>query len=278
MPNTIDQAFITQYDSDVHVAYQQYGSKFRNTVRLKTIVPGKTCYFQKLGTGVATQKARNGDVVPMNPTHTNVSVTPADWYAPEYVDKLDELKTNIDERMLMARLSAAALGRKIDTMVTDVLDAVTTLTISSGSTSLNKWKLLQALEYLNDADVPDDGDRWGALGAQQFEEFVNITQVSSRDYVNDLNWLRGTPIISWRNVKWFMHSNLPLSSTTRSVFVYHRTAIGLGENKAISTEINYVPPKASYLINSMLSAGAIVIDENGIVKISCDESATTLLG
>jgi hypothetical protein len=276
MANTIDQTFITLYDSDVKVAYQQFGPKIRNTVRLKQVNPGQICRFPLLGKGTATDKARNGDVVPMNPVHSYKDVTSADKYAPEYLDSLDDIKNNIDERMLYARTGVAALGRAIDSKLTTVMDAVTTNTVSS-SGGLTKNKILQAIILLNKLDVPDDGDRWCVLGAQAWEEFINITQVSSRDYVTTLNWTAGTQVVNWRGINWYFHSNLPLSSTTRSCFLYHRSAVGLAENKQITTVVDWVPQKAAYLIDSMMSCGAVVIDEEGIVKISCDESSTALL-
>lgn len=277
MANTIDQSFITQYDSDVHMAYQQFGSKLRNTVRLKSLNPGQIASFPLLGKGNATDKARNGDVVPMNPVHSNKTVTSTDKYAPEYLDSLDDIKNNIDDRMLYARTGAGALGREVDSRLFTVMDAVTTLTIDAGGVGLTKNKLLQAISKLNSYDVPDDGDRWGVLGAQAWEEFINITQVSSRDYVNNLNWTQGTQVINWRGIKWFYHSACPLSTTTRSCFLYHRTALGLAENKQITTMIDWVPQKAAWLIDSMMSCGAVVIDEYGIVKIAADESSTALL-
>ena len=277
MANTIDQSFITQYDSDVHMAYQQFGSKLRNTVRLKSLNPGQIASFPLLGKGTATDKARNGDVVPMNPVHSNKTVTSTDKYAPEYLDSLDDIKNNIDDRMLYARTGAGALGREVDSRLFTVMDAVTTLTISAGGVGLTKTKLLQAISKLNANDVPDDGDRWGVLGAQAWEEFINITQVSSRDYVNNLNWTQGTQVINWRGIKWFYHSACPLSTTTRSCFLYHRTSLGLAENKQITTMIDWVPTKHAWLINSTMSCGAVVIDEYGIVKIAADESSTALL-
>ena len=278
MANTISTSFITDYDTDVAVAYQQYGSKLANTVRKKTFAPGQTVYFQTFGKGTATDKARNGDVVPMNPVHSNVNVTITDKYAPEYVDNLDELKTNNDERMLSARAGAAALGREVDQRIITVLDAVTTNTVAATNQGLTKYKILTAISKLNAYDVPDDGDRWGVLSPTAWEEFVNITQVSSRDYVNDLNWTKGTQIIRWRGINWFFHSGLPLSTNDRSVFIYHRSAIGLAEQAAITTRIDWVPQKAAYLIDSMMACGAVVLDEQGIVKITCDESVTTALG
>jgi hypothetical protein len=277
MANTIDQSFITLYDSDVHMAYQQFGSKMRNTVRLKQLSPGQIARFPTLGRGTATDKARNGDVVPMNPVHAYKDVTATDKYAPEYVDKLDDIKNNIDERLLYARAGAGALGREVDHRIFDVMDATTHNTVAATGTGLAKWKILDAISLLNEHDVPDDGDRWAVLGAQAWEEFINITQVSSRDYVTDLNWTRGTQVVNWRGIKWFFHSALPLSTTTRSCFLYHRTAVGLAENQQITTMIDWVPQKAAYLIDSMMSCGAVLIDEEGIVKISCDESTTALL-
>ena len=50
----------------------------------------------------------------MELAHTNVEVTMADFYASEYMDKLDDLKININERQAVAQSAAAALGRKTD--------------------------------------------------------------------------------------------------------------------------------------------------------------------
>jgi hypothetical protein len=277
MANTIDQSFITDFDSDVHVAYQQFGSKFRNTVRLKQLNPGQIARFATLGRGIATDKARNGDVVPMNPAHSYKDVTSTDKYAPEYLDSLDEIKNNIEERQLYARAGAGALGREVDLRITTVMEATTHNVIANDGAGLSKSKLLTAISYLNAHDVPDDGDRWGALSAQGWEEFINIAQVSSRDYVTDLNWTRGTQVVNWRGIRWFFHSNLPLAGVVRSNFLYHRTAVGLAENKVITSEINYVPQKVAWLINSMMSCGAVLIDGEGIVKIAASESSTALL-
>jgi len=48
---------------------------------------------------------------------------------------------------------------------------------------------------------------------------------------------------------------------------YHTTAIGLGINSDVSTEINYVPEKVSHLATSMMSMGSVVIDDNGIYEL-----------
>ena len=82
MANTIDQAFIKQFETEVHLAYQRMGSKIRNTVRTSNVT-GSTARFQKIGTGSASTKTRNGNVTAMELTHSYAEVTMADYYAAE---------------------------------------------------------------------------------------------------------------------------------------------------------------------------------------------------
>ena len=63
---------------------------------------------------------------------------------------------------------------------------------------------------------------------------------------------------------------LPIPST-RTCFAFHRDAIGMGISMNQRSEINYVAEKTSFLVSSMFSAGAVAIDDEGIVKISATE-------
>ena len=65
---------------------------------------------------------------------------------------------------------------------------------------------------------------------------------------------------------------LPIATGDRKVFAFHRDAVGMAEGIAPKTEINYIPEKTSFLVASMFSAGAVAIDAEGIVQITCDEN------
>ena len=95
MATSITNSFITQYERDVHDVFQREGSVLKPTVRFKSDVVGSVATFQKIGTGTATTKARHGTITPMNQTHTAISTTLADFYAGDWVDKLDEAKINL---------------------------------------------------------------------------------------------------------------------------------------------------------------------------------------
>ena len=149
MANTIDTAFIKQFETEVHMAFQRMGSKLKNTIRNVNSVNGSVVRFQKIGTGSASTKSRNGMVTPMELTHTNVEATMADYYAAEYIDKLDELKTNIDERQAVAKSSAAALGRKTDELIYAAMDAGANSTqINATNAAVDKADLLTLFETM----------------------------------------------------------------------------------------------------------------------------------
>jgi hypothetical protein len=265
MANTIDQAFIKQFETEVHMAYQRMGSKLRNTVR-STNVTGSTARFQVIGKGTANTKSRNGNVTPMELAHTNVEVTMADYYAPEYIDKLDELKININERQAVAQSAAAALGRKTDEILTTALDAGANSTqIHDTGSALAKADLLSLFETVGNADMPEDGQRFLAMSPAGFADLYNITEFASSDFVGDQN----LPFAGGMTMKEFLGFKIFSTSAVAGGknFAYHTNAVGLGINADVQTEVNYVAEKVSHLATSMMSMGAVVIDDDGVYEV-----------
>jgi Phage capsid protein len=81
MATSIELSFIKNFEAEVHVQYQQMGSKLRNTVRTKDNVIGASTTFQKVGKGTASTKARHGKVPVMNVDHQPVECVLQDYYA-----------------------------------------------------------------------------------------------------------------------------------------------------------------------------------------------------
>ena len=266
MANTIDTAFIKQFESEVHMAYQRMGSKLRNTVRSVSNVTGNTVRFQKIGTGSASTKSRNGLVTPMELVHTNVEATMADYYAAEYIDKLDELKTNIDERQAVAKSAAAALGRKTDELLITAMDAGANATqINNTSAAVDKADLLLLFETFGAADIPEDGGRYLAMHPAGYADLFAINEFASSDYVGDQN----LPFAGGMTMKEFLGFKIFSTSavTAGKNIAYHTSSVGLGIGADVSTELNYVPERVAHLATSMMSMGAVVIDDNGIYEV-----------
>ena len=274
MSTSISTAFIKQFEAEVHMAYQRMGSKLANTVRQTKNVKGSQARFQKVGKGAAVTKNRHSEVPTMDIAHTTVDVTLADFYASDYVDTLDEMKTNVDERQVLAQSSAAALGRKTDQLILDVLDAGTNSNnIVHGSAALTLAKTLAIYEAFGDADIPDDGQRYFVVSPAGWADLLAIDQFSNADYVGDaqLPFAGGMTAKRWLGFMWFTHSGLTKASTTRNTHAYHKSAIGLATGADIKTEVNYIPEKVAHLTTSYMSMEAVAIDPLGFMQVEITE-------
>lgn len=275
MATTIDQAFIKQFEREVHEAYQRQGSKLRNTVRSINNVKGASAVFQKVGKGTASTKSTHGMVPVMNLDHTNVECTLQDFYAGDWVDRLQELKTNIPERQVIASAGAYALGRKTDELIIDALSGASTNVIVDSNVGLTKTKIMQAFETFGESDIPDDGNRFAVIGWKQWTELLAIPEFSSADYVGATNLPYNTMTQAklWLGTIWMPHSGLPIDgSDIRSCYFFHKTAIGHASGSDVQTDISWHGDRAAHFVNNMMSQGAALIDDSGIVVINCDET------
>ena len=276
MTATIDQAFVKQFEAEVHMAYQRMGSKLKPMVRNVNGVKGNTVQFQKVAKGSASTKARHAEVVAMNSVHSNVTATLSDFYAADYVDKLDELKVNIDERNIVAQNAAYALGRKTDSIITDTFDAGATALAnnSAGSTTgMNLDKAQNVFEIFGNNDVPDDGQRYWVVGPKQWSDLLDIDQFSRAEYIGeaDLPYKGGMTAKRWLSFMWMGFSGLSIASSDRNTIAFHKSSLGMGVGSDVRTEVNYIPEKVAHLTTSYMSMGAVLIDGDGVRIQKCAE-------
>lgn len=272
MSVSIDQVFVKQFEADVHLAYQQMGTKLRATVRSKSGVVGASTTFQKVGRGTASTKSRHGIVPVMNLNHEPVECVLQDYYAGDWVDALDELKTNVDERRVVASAGAYALGRKTDELIVNAMKQSTN-SVGDYSTGLTKDLILSALEVMNQNDVPDDGRRFAVVGVHQWNELLSMDEFVSADYVGDnLPLISGGATKKWLGITWVLYNDLPLTTAKRDCFMYHATSIGHACGQEVKTDISWHGERAAHFISNSMSQGAVLIDNAGIVCIKCKDS------
>jgi len=287
----VSNSFINAYNADVHQIFQRQGSMLLNAVRTQFDVVGSVAYFQKVGKGVATTKSRHGDVTPMNQSHTALSCTLADFYAPDFVDRLDLPKLNIDERMVIAQGGAAALGRKIDDQITTILTSTsqTVVTVTVTSKAAVRAGVLNAVAALYANDVPNDGQVYGAVTPKLWAQMSQIAEFASSDFVgpNGLPFTEGAPIGRWKDwmgIKWMMHAGLPgVGTASAEAYIWHKTALAYAAGKdaanvagagMVSAQIDWVATKAAWLINHWMSGQACLLDDTGIIQYTSDDTAT----
>ncbi len=273
----IDAAFVKHFQAEVVTAYQQMGSKLRSTVRSKNNVVGASTTFQVIGKGSATTKTRNGAITAMSLEHKPIECTLTDYYAGAWVDKLDELKIGHDERRAVAQMGAYALGRKTDDLIIAALNgSANTIGTQASPATMTKATILQAFTKLNNADVPDDGERYALVAPAQWNQLLNIEEFSSANYVGDKTpFIAGCESRKWLGINWIMHTALPSGTGTHTCFIYHKNAIGHAVGMDIKTDITWHGDHAAHFVNSMMSQGACLIDQTAAVKLVCSDTVST---
>ncbi len=283
MATTLSNAFITLFEAEVHQNYQATAT-LRNVARMRSGVTGSTAKFPILAKGTASVRTPSTDVVPISGQFSTATATLTDYIASEYSDIFNQAKVNFDERQELVQVVSKAIGRRMDQLIIDGLDAasspstVAKTVVTSGSaaaSNLNVGKLIAAKKALDAKNVPFD-DRHIVVHANNLSGLLGDERAISGDFATVKALVSGE-INTFLGFRFYIlgdrdEGGLPLSTNDRTCYAFHRASIGMAVNMAQKTEINYVPEKTSFLVNSMFSAGAVAIDDEGIVKITCDES------
>jgi hypothetical protein len=280
MAQLISNAFVQLFDAEVKQAYQAK-RMLAGLTRERNNVEGSSVKFPKIGTGTASLRVPQTDVTPMNVSYSQVTCTLQDWNAAEYSDIFQQQKVNFDERRELVQVVSAAIGRRMDQLVLDALAASSTsLTVANSiggtTTGLNVAKLRRAKALMDKNNVPAEG-RTMIIHANSLESLLGETTATSVDY-NSVKALVSGEINTYLGFTFVTigdrsEGGLPIDgSLDRTCYAFHRDALGFAVGMNMRSEINYVPEKTSWLVNGMFSAGAINIDDGGIVKLTTRES------
>ena len=276
----LSNAFVTLFDAEVKQAYQAK-AQLVGAVRQRRGVEGSTAKFPKVGKGVATLRIPQTDVTPLNVEFSQVTATMQDWNAAEYSDIFMQQKVNFDERQELVQVVANAIGRRQDQLIIDALNSsgtslAVTNDIGGTDTNLNVAKLREAKKLLDKGNVPPQ-DRHIVLHANNLASLLSETAVTSSDF-NTVKALVSGEINTYLGFTFHILGDRTEGGLTvdgsldRTVLAFHKDAIGYAEGMGPKSEINYVPEKTSFLVNAMFSAGAVAIDAEGIVTLTCRES------
>jgi hypothetical protein len=296
MATSAPVAFVHGYTAEVYRIAAQREAKLRKAARVKTGVKGKTVHFERLGpSDLATVTARHAPTNILNPEHSRRRVTLVDKEGSILLDPFDELKMLIAPGNDYAMNHAEAINRFYDDILiaalggsatsVDGADATSAITLASfasgvheiaaGGTGMTFEKVNQALRLLNEQDTPYD-NRWFAISPQGLEDLLAEPEATSNDFVKQqLTAIQqGRLTGTWMSFNWIVSTRLPKSSTTRSNYAWHQSALGL----AIAAEMRLLISKRNDLagtptqVQAWCSAGATRIEEAKVVEVDITES------
>lgn len=274
MSQSFPQTFIKQFAVEVHMLFQQMGSILASTVDLSPSSPnlvGDSDRVQRLGLGQLTTKGRHAVIPSMDVAHDFVDIFVTDRYGLEWIDKLDERKSNVNWRLKLARMLVAAAGRDVDDNIIQTLDSTTSTPVPIGGTGLDFAKILAAKEALDSNEVPMDG-RFLAIGARQAIDALQIPEFASSDFIATKPLPSGDAQKTFLGFTFVQTNRLPVTGDDRTCFAYWRGAINRAVGQEIETDIFWDGERKAHGITVCVSDGSELIEDNGVVEVHCDET------
>jgi len=265
-----------EFDALVKAQYQSLGFLLRDTVRVRRDVIGASVSFRKVNQIQAVPTGYLQAVVIQDPGYSQYSAIMQKYTAPTAVDSVQELTVNFDAKMENAMIVANALGRRSDQIIINSLAVSPGQTIVDGGTNMTYAKYTKAIQFFDNNAVPLP-ERFAAMSASNFQSLLQAQEFTSTFYtqnrVLDKGFVRDYLGINLIIIPNMAEGGLPFASpNVRETFFWHKQSTGMGIGHDFRTEINYLPRETSWLVNGIFSAGAITIDNLGIIQINCLES------
>lgn len=265
-----------EFDALVKAEYQSLGFLLRDSVRVRRDVIGSTVAFRKVNQIQAVATGYLQAVTIQDPGYTSYSAILQKYTAPTAVDSVQELTVNFDAKMENAMIVANALGRRSDQIIINSLVTSPGSTLAAGGTNFTYDKYCRVIQFFDNNAVPLP-ERFLAISASGFRSLLEQDQFISTFYtqnrVLDKGFVRDYLGINVIVIPAMDEGGLPFASANiRQNIAWHKQSTGMGIGHDFRTEINYLPRETSWLINGIFSAGAITIDNLGIIQINCDET------
>jgi hypothetical protein len=286
MSTQITTAFVNQYKAAAELVVQQLESQFRDKVTIEPLT-GEKGFFDYVGKATPQQRAsRHGDTVYSDTPHTRRMITAATYDLADLIDKPDEVRTLIDPQNKYLQSFRGGFARLIDytiaraaigTAYTGATGTTSTplpagQKVAVGTTGMTVEKLTSALGLFLANDVPDDWEKWCALGYKQIMDLLKETEVGSADY----NILR--PLVEGKITRFmgfnFIHSEqLYSAATVRYCPCWVKPGLTLALNYDITANVDVMPTKnySTQVFMSMMF-GAARMQEECVVEIACSEA------
>lgn len=292
----ITSFYETQFEKNWEMKLQQTDSRLAEAVTA-TSFEGERKWFNQLDVGSMTEVTeRKGTTPDADSTGDKYWIFRRKF---EFVRSWDE-----DDAMQLGSISlpdsdeiasfVAAENRTKDDVIISAFDAARRIGQDAGSTEawnsaydvavnyvtsgspansgLTVAKILQAKKLMDAAEVPD-GERFFACSAQQLQDMLLVTQVTSSDYVN-VKALADGAVDRFAGFKFIRTERLPKDAGTdvRTCFAWHKTGIKFA-TMGRSVHMDVLPNRRHCKqLRGVSRMGAVRTEQRRIVRVYADES------
>lgn len=286
MPAQADAWYETQWLSSTMMVYQNEGYLTKGLGLPPVSVNANEVKWRLAGSGTATDLQRGAqEVVPMNAARSTVTGTMTAKQAAEYIDAIDVNRMTANERDIVNKTCAAALGKASDKMFIDQLVAAADSGVGAYNAAMTLDIAIRACQRLQ-SRVPNvwrGGRRvYGLVTSNPWNQLLTYPEFSNSQWVgNDLPFARMTSARFWNGVYWMLwpdvtaaEGGLPLSTQERSCFLFTDDAVGAADAETMAGSVTWENTRTSWLHNMWFDSCRKLLQAEGVVLMKCQNDAT----
>lgn len=275
MSINLDQVLVKKFENEAIQEFQENGSNLREAVRVRDAKGANSVQFQVYGDLVANERTSIHTPIPTtDPSLTPKTATVKNYTASIMTDIFLNNQVGFDARQEAVKALNMAAKRRMDQVIIDALDAHTfTNTVASGSDNLNVSHFADMAKALG-SKVPEE-DRHLLCHDNGFYHFIQEADVKTIDSNT------GKPLATGQQPNYLTfdihkiadrdEGGLALSGSDRTNYFWQKQSLGLALNMDPKVMIDWEPSYGAHRVTLYLSAGAVVIQDAGVGKLTTAE-------
>lgn len=312
MSNQIPQHFVDQFSANIMMLAQQRGSRLRSSVR-NEMINAESAFFDRIGPVEPVVKAgRHSNTPQLDTPHSRRMLTLTDYEWADLIDDQDKIRMlndpsseyvmaamwslgrAMDDEIIEAAGGVAKAGQKGNTDVSFPLAQYYAANDGTNAANMTVSTLRSINRKFQDADIPDDQEKYLAVTSSQVESLLGDEKLTSSDYATvkalvdgKIDSFMGFTFIRTQRLKTVLaseqldadFSNGSVASGTsdttdfRKCIAYTKPSLILGVGKDITARISERDDKSySTQAYACMSSGAVRMEEEQVVIALCDES------
>jgi hypothetical protein len=268
-----------QFSSEIKLAYQSEQARFESLVTLKDVPYGHTTKFNKSSAaGEMQAKGHFGDMPLLGGGLSRVTCTLEDYFGGEKLSPEDMQNTTADGKLVVTVNINAARERKKDSIILDALEDATNV-IANNNTGLTTakrdeiWETHQSNLIFENGELPVN-----MVGPKQWQQLMAFDNFINSDYVgpNELKWMESRALQGrmYNDMIWVCNPKLRTDSDDfRRCYSFVKSAVGFASSSAMTDQkLGFNEEKNYYWYWAGMRAGAVIIDNTGLIEFVCDET------
>ena len=281
MGDSIAQAFVSTYETNVRHLAQQGTTRLKPWVQIKN-VHSENHNWERLGSATAVAKTQRKTATPDNDTQwSRRQSIPVVYHVGDVTEQEDITQMLVDPNSNYARAHGMAMRRAHDDEIIaaavgpsrgrdgSAIPFDTTQNLGDGTSSLSFDLVTEVSELFMKRDIDPDEPKVMVIGPTQARKLLQLTEATSGDY-NAVRPLTGKGYIeSWMGYSWIVSTRLQAPAAGELYcFAMTKQAVGMQINKDIWTKVD-LRNDISYAwqIYCASQFGAIRVEDEHLVRL-----------